>query len=149
MTSIPRGLVTSTCRQSQTRDCPKVYEWLAEYCKHCSLFFVGFVLLTYAFKSNFFDETSIVPMQLTVKNWCPSMKSFHFNIFMENPILDEIEPSWQPLEGTHNPVGTCLIVWIGGNHGRSWNLDWTRRKRQRRGTSYAQLGGPTRYYHKL
>ncbi len=42
---------------------------------------------------------------------------------METPILDEIEPSWQPLEGTHNPVGTYLIIWIGVDHGRSWNLD--------------------------
>ena len=33
MTSIPRGLVTSTCRQSQTHGCPKAYEWLAEYCR--------------------------------------------------------------------------------------------------------------------
>ena len=88
------------------------------------LVFVGFVPLTYAFKSNFFDETSIVPMQLTVKNRCPLRKTFKFNILMETPILDEIEPScWQPLEGTHNPVGTYLIVWIGDNHGRSWNLD--------------------------
>ncbi len=114
---------------------------------HCSLFFVGFVLLMYVFKSNFFDETSIVPWLSKIDApWGRLSTSISW---WKTPILDEIEPSWQPLEGTHNPVGTYLIILIGDNHGRSWNLDWTRRKRQQRGTPCAQLGGPTRYHHNL
>ena len=100
------------------------------------------------------SRTSLMKLPLYPCSWLSKIDAPRGRVstsisWWKTPILDEIEPIWQPLEGTHNPVGTYLIVWIGDNHGHSWNLDWTRRKRQRRGTSYAQLGGPTRYHHKL
>ncbi len=38
-----------------------------------------------------------------------------------SPFFGESEQGWLPPVVTHSPVGTYPFVWIGGNHGHSWN----------------------------